>query len=259
MIRSIVKHEPHTRKKTHFPYEIAVITGGNPVLLRDTTLNILKAYQIPYNKITVFLQSTSEEAAYKSKLLVNTYGKLVNTDTSSKKELYNWTQSYYMPGTPIVYIKDCIKYILENSAHGIQPLKSLIHLIKVGFSECTKVQTCMWGVSSTMESSSRTIHHGISYLPGSLWGFINPSSLIRVTQSVLEDYERCIQVYRRFGSLVQCAMIVAVECVHTSSSIQQYEKALRRLVRTYSSYITVHPGNPIDTITLHASECKIIE
>jgi hypothetical protein len=258
MIRNIVKHEPHIRKKAHFPYEIAVITGGNSILLRDTTLNILKAYQIPYNKITVFLQTKSEEEIYKTNLLSSTYGKLISTDTRTKAELYNWIQSYYIPGTPIVYVKDCIKYILEYGTHGIQPLKSLIHLIKLGFSECTKLETCMWGVSPTIESASRNIHHGVSYLPGSLWGFINPGPLIQVTQSILEDYERCIKVYKRFGSLVQCAMIIAVEYTQLPVPTRRYEKALDRLLKNYSPYITIHSGDPVNTITLHTPECKII-
>jgi len=259
MIRTIVKHEPHIRKKTHFPYEVAIITGGNPVLLRDTTLNILKAYQIPYGKITIFIQTKMEEELYKSKLLSSTYGKLIPTCTATRADMYNWIQSYYMPGTPIVYVKDCIKYVIESSTAGIQPLKSLIQLIKLGFSECTKLQTCMWGISPTLETASNTIQYGLSYLPGSLWGFINPGPLIQTTQSILEEYERCIQVYKQFGSLIQCSMVVAVECIHLPIPVKSYEKAIQRLIKKYSNYITIQPGSPYTTIMLHTPECKIIE
>jgi len=259
MIRTIVKNQPHIRKKTHFPYEIAVITGGNPILLRDTTLNILKAYQIPYEKITIFIQSKLEEELYKSKLVSTTYGRLIPTYTTTRADMYNWIQSYYITGTPIVYVKDSIKYIVESSTTGIQPLKSLIQLIKLGFSECTKLQTCMWGICPTLKTASSTIQYGLFHLPGSLWGFINPGPLIQTTQSILEEYERCIQVYKRFGSLIQYSMIVAVECVHAPISVKSYEKAIQRLVKKYSNYITIQPGSPYTTITLHTPECKIIE
>jgi hypothetical protein len=257
MIRSIGKKEPFVRKRSHFPYEIAIITNGNPILLRDTTLNILKAYHIPFEKITIFIKTNSEEQLYKSKLLSSTYGKLVPTSTSTIPEFYNWIQSYYIPGTPVVYIKDSIKYILELSSSGIQPLKSLVYLIKSGFSECTKQNTCLWGLSSSISSMLPSMHYCLSYIPGMLWGSIIPGPSISLRYPVLEDYERSIQTYIKFGSLVQFSMITAVNCIKETIPAELAEKTMRRFARTYKDYVKLHTGPPL-SIVLTEPECKIM-
>jgi len=55
---TISKQRQNTRKREHFPYEIIISTenGINPIELRDTTLSLCKAYRIPFNKISVWIQ-----------------------------------------------------------------------------------------------------------------------------------------------------------------------------------------------------------
>lgn len=209
---SYSKPQNNTRKKVHFPFEIAIVTSSNnPVLLRDSTLNILKSYRIPFMKITIFLSNKEQDGFYKKYLLKNTYGTLHTIPSSNLSEYYNSIQAYYAPGTRILYVKDCIKYILELSSNKtVKPLKSLLALCKSGFSECEKANTCLWGLCPSVTGMKHTLGTSLNYISGNLWGCINPANDIKLTQDCKEDYERSIQYFRKYKSVVRLNMITAV-------------------------------------------------
>jgi hypothetical protein len=240
MIKSIAKRKEPIKLKIKFPVQIAIPSTGNPIVLRDTTLNILKAYRIPFANITVFFESKSKEAIYKDHLLPLTYGRLVSTGTKGTAELYNWIQQFYIPGTPIVYIKDCIQSILElQSTESLQPLRSFLALCKRGFTECEKTHATIWGVCPKISSVAPTITTDLTTIPGSLWGCINPGKSIYLTQPIREDYERSVQYFLQDGAVVRLNNIVAKECIieHHDSSI--LKKACKTLKTLYPEYVEI--------------------
>jgi len=240
MIKTIAKHQDPIKIKIKFPFEIAIPSSGNPILLRDTTLNILKAYRIPYKNITVFFENKSNESAYKSYLLPCTYGKLISTGTNGCAEFYNSIQHYYLPGTPIVYMKDCIQSIVELDGSGsIQPLRSFLALCKRGFTECEKAHATIWGICPKVSSMAQTLTTSLSLIPGCLWGCINPGKTIHMTQPVKEEYERSIQYFLQSGAVVRFNMILAKECSIEQPDVSIVKKVCRTLKSLYPDYITL--------------------
>jgi hypothetical protein len=211
MSRSIVKKENNLRQKYKFPFEIAIPTYGNPILLRDTTLNILKAYRVPYVNITIFLQTKSKETIYEQHLIPHTYGRLIITGTTTIAEFYNSIQRYYEVGTPIIYIKDSIKAIYElQTTKIIQPLRSLLTLCKTGFLECEKANASLWGIAPSLSEMSLSSINDLAYIPGTLWGSINPGKQITLTSSVQEDYERSMEYFSKDGAVVRLNSVCAL-------------------------------------------------
>jgi hypothetical protein len=211
MSRSIVKKETNLKQKFKFPFEIAIPTYGNPILLRDTTLNILKAYNVPYANITIFLQNKLTEKLYKHHLLPCTYGRLITTGTSNIAEYYNSIQRYYEIGTPIVYIKDSIKAIYElQTTKVVQPLRSLLALCKIGFLECEKAHASLWGIAPSLSEMSPSSTNDLTYIPGILWGSINPGKQIILTNSSQEEYERSMEYFAKDGAVVRLNSICAL-------------------------------------------------
>jgi len=256
MIKTVSKQNIFLRKKIFFPYEIAIPTTGNPVLLRDTTLNILKSYRIPFDKITIFLHTKKEESSYKDTLLSSTYGKLVTTYTSSNEDYYNYITDYYMPGTPIIYIKDCIKYIVElTPTRSLKTLSSFLLVLKTCFLECEKHGARLWGICPTVQSLSHTMTTRINYIPDVLWGCINPGNTLHLTQTYYEDYERSIKYYMKDNAVIRLNMITAIECVSQNTESEKYA---RKLQRNYPDYVTLKKTDPVE-IQLHDIECKILE
>jgi hypothetical protein len=252
MIRTAAKSHTNIRTKIQFPYEIAIPTLQNPVLLRDTTLNILKAYRIPFRKITIFVPSIAQEKLYKSTLFPNTYGKLYNTSTTNLADHYNGIYSYYTPGTQVIFIKDCIKYILEyNSAEttAVRQLRSVLALCKLGFLSCEKEGAHLWGLSPNVSGMKQTITTSFQYIPGSLWGTIIPfPASIHLTQSYKEDYERTIQYYKADKTVIRLNMASAIEC-NQPVDIIELQSSIKNLIQLYPEYIAQKKSEP--------SECML--
>jgi len=245
MNKAPTKPHSHLRIKTKFPYEIAIPTIHNPVLLRDTTLNILKAYRVPSAKITVFVPSASQEQIYKSVLLPNTYGRIWNTSTTTLADLYNRIYSYYTPGTQVVFIKDCIQYILEENPL-LRPLKSFLALCKLGFLTCEKEGSSFWGVSPTISTMKQTITTSLQYIPGRLWGtYIPLPSVIHLTQNHKEDYERTIQYYKADKAVIRLNMACAVECKQPID-LPGLRSSIQALLQIYPEYVTLKKSDPLN-------------
>jgi len=223
-------------KRNKFPFEITVIAYGTPVLLRDTTLNILKAYRVPCHKITVFVRTLEEHGLYTNCLIPGTYGRIVATGSASIPELYNWIQKYYMLGTPVVVLKDCIQGLYQQIGSCIQPLRSLLGLCTLGFSECTKHHTTLWGLSPSREDMTTTVSVGLQLLVGSVWGFIASGPKFHLTHHGVEDYERSILAYIQEGTCVRLSMATAIECKVSKSSLK-YSIALYKLAQKYPMFV----------------------
>jgi hypothetical protein len=251
MLRSPTKSQLNIRNKINFPFEIAIPTINNSIILRDTTLNILKAYRIPYMKITIFVPSAAHQKNYKTNLLPNTYGKIWNTSTNTLAEHYNEIYSYYTPGTKVVFIKDCIQSIVEyfpTETSNIRPLRSLLALCKLGFLTCEKEQARLWGLSPTIVSMKQTIPSSFQYIPGGLWGTIIPlPSIIHLTQNYKEDYERTIQYYKLDKNVIRLNMFCAIECKQHVNS-RELQDSIKNLVQLYPEYILQKKTDPSECI-----------
>ena len=245
MSRALTKHDIFIRKRNRFPYQIAIVASGNPVMLRDTTLNILKAYKVPIDHITVFVHTREEKGYYESVLLQGTYGRIVNTEMAKTYKVYNVIQCFYTIGTPVVHINDCIQGLYEKTEEGIQILKNFVGLLNLGFSECVKRGVSVWGLSVSRKMMRTEIQSGFLHIPGGLWGYITDGVGIQLTQRNTEEYERSILYYKKEKAVVSLSMFTAVGCFPKLEE-GDLEKGLRKLLKKYPLYLVDEPFHLVD-------------
>jgi hypothetical protein len=247
-----------TRKKSSFPYEIAVPSYKRHETINEKSLATLKRYGIPSNKITVFVANKDEEALYKASLKPGTYGKIV-VGVKGMHDIRNFITSYYAVGTKIVNIDDDIKGFLEydeSTKRKERPLKSLIGVIKRGFAECEKANTKLWGVYPVANGyfMKPKVSTEIRYIIGSFWGCINPglkgADGIEITTEYKEDYQRTILYYKRWNAVVRLNMYAPISAYYTEAGGMQEvkerrsleEKGARWLVKTYPQFAVLNPS-----------------
>ena len=247
-----------TRKKSKFPYEVAVPSYKRHETIKEKTLATLKRYGIPADKITVFVANKEEEALYKGALDPKTYGKIV-VGVKGMHDIRNFITGYYKVGTKIVNVDDDIKGFLEydeSTKRKERPLRSLVQVIKRGFDECEKAKTKLWGVYPVANGyfMKPKVSTDIRYIIGSFWGCINPglkgADGVEITTEYKEDYQRTILYYKKYGCVVRLNMYAPISAYYTEAGGMQEvkerreleEKGARWLVKTYPEFAVLNPS-----------------
>lgn len=202
MSKSTTSSINNIRKKEFFPYEIIIEIkdkSETATQLRDTTLALCKAYKIPSNKITIFVETKQIEKQFKETLIPGTFGRIISEN--SVNELFPL-------GTPLVFMKSFIKGFYELNAGKKQPLKSLLAVLKYGFHECEKTNAYLWGVNPK-ETLKPSVSTNLNYISDAFWGCIHTG--ISTTLDSVSDYERIILSYKSRGAIVRLNMI-SVSC-----------------------------------------------
>ena len=223
----------HTKKCESFPFEICIPVSAdeNPVQLRDTTLLMCKAYRIPAEKITVLVAEKSQEAGFRSTLLPGTYGRIL-----TGKRIQS---GFFSEGTPIVYINSCITGIYEydSEAEGQRKAtKSLLGLLKAGFSEAEKAGALLWGIQ-TLDSPRRALKpkvgKSLRLISRFFFGCIFSDFDAHLRPE--DDVERTLLFYQKTGSVVTLKMYGITTCKKSGWSPSE----ARRLQGLYSEFVTV--------------------
>jgi cellulose synthase/poly-beta-1,6-N-acetylglucosamine synthase-like glycosyltransferase len=246
------KAKYQTRKKNYFQYEIAVPSYKRHETLRDKTLTILKAYNIPSDKITIFVADKDQESIYKETLVPGSYGKIV-VGVKGMGAIRNFITEYYPIGTCIVNIDDDIKGFLEyddTKPRKEKPLRSLISVIKQGFYECEKVGARLWGVYPVANGyfMKPKVSKELRYIIGSFWGCINPGiKEVKITLDDKEDYQRSILYYKRWNAVVRLNMYAPVSAYYKEEGGMQedrtkerVEKSARWIVKEYPEFAVLN-------------------
>lgn len=226
----IQKHKQNTRKREHFPYEVIITTENvnNPIELRDTTLLLCKAYRIPFNKISIWIQEKSQEKIYRENLLPGTFGKLLIGRTPNE---------YFEIGTHLVYMNSCIRGFFEyndKSSDSKKPVKSLLAVLKNAFYECEKEKANLWGCVN-LESKKKLkpkISTKLKLIANTFWGTIYSGADIGLKPS--QDAERSILYYKADQKVLYLKNIGVKTCVKQSN---KDVKELKELLKKYAEFI----------------------
>lgn len=248
------KAKYQTRKKSYFQYEIAIPSYKRAETLRDKTLTVLKGYNIPSDKITIFVADKDEESIYKNTLLPETYGKIV-IGVKGMGAIRNFITEYYPIGTYIVNIDDDIKGFLEyddTKPRKERPLRSLLLVIKQGFFECEKVGARLWGVYPVANGyfMKPKVSKDLRYIIGSFWGCINPGiKEVKITLDDKEDYQRSILYYKADNAVIRLNMVSPKSSYYKEEGGMQeertkerVEKSARWIVKKYPEYAVLNPS-----------------
>ena len=250
----------HTRKRSLFPYEIAVISTLGPETVRDQTLVLLKAYNIPADKITIWIQTPGQEIQYKSVCIPGSFARIVCIPTQNESEFYNTISQTYSPGTPIVYVSDQITGLYEHRSTDEKtaiPLRSLLGLLHTAFAECKQNGCMIWGIQPPhIHTVYRpTVSTSLHTLSSELWGCINPGPLVTLQLKQAVEYERCIKYYIRDGAVVRFNMI-QIQCTDsTQKNSKQAAQAAKRLLELFPNYVNIQPSKHSTDFIIRLKDC----
>jgi hypothetical protein len=226
---SISKSKQNTRKKEYFPYEIIISAENskNPIELRDTTLSLCKAYRIPFNKISVWIQDKSLEKVFRDTLLPGTFGKLL---------IGGFPSEYFEIGTQLVYMNSCISGFFEYdsiSSDFKKPIKSLLAILKYAFYECEKEKAKLWGCVhlNTKKKLKSKLSTKLRLIPNTFWGTIYSGIDSGLKPS--QDAERSILYYKADQKIIYLNNIG----VQTCNFKDKDPKELKELLKKYPEFI----------------------
>jgi len=233
-----------TRKKQHFPYEIAVLCYDSP----QSVLSILHAYRIPPQRITLFVQTKQDEHAIQEHISRHRYGHLI-VGGQGRCAMETLLHHHYPPGTLLV--------VLEDSCLGLRELtqpqkvvKSLIGLIRSGFDACRAATAGLWGVYPINEEAflRPTISSTLNYTSPLLWGCIVMPVVF--TTECYTHHERILAYYSVYSKCIRFNSIA----IHHHSRPKTNEHEAKELYTRYPSWISLHRESSGVYLRLHDSD-----
>ena len=233
----------HTRRKNLFPYEIAIPCFNAPEIVNSKTLVLCRAYGIPSTKITLFVETKEKEILLKQQISRKLYGRVV-VSQNGISETYTYIYQFYPPGTQVVCMyEECmwfIEYDPERPTRG-RPLRSLLRMFRQGFEACTKAKTIFWGIYPIAEAEyfkKHPIQTTLCYTSPAIWGIQIPfCQLPIVSSSTLHHYERILQLYTQYNSIIRLNHVACRYTPQTSEPVSKYD--VEALLKKYPEYITL--------------------
>ena len=191
-------------------YKIAIPSYKRPEVIKQKTLRVLKEYQIPKERITIFVADEVEYEDYK-KSLNKEYEIVIGVPTIGLQR--NFIEKYYKEGTKLVMFDDDIDQVLRKNEDTLVPLANLEkEFIIEGFKQCEKAGAKTFGMYAAANHyfMKERVYNKICYIIASMFGVIveHDPFLERYTNHG-EDYEYSIRQYIKNGCLVRLDYITA--------------------------------------------------
>jgi hypothetical protein len=202
-------------------YVIAIPSYQRADLLNRKTLKTLSKYNIPRNRIYVFVANKEEELIYKEKLNNEFYGHIV-LGVKGLKNQRNFISKYFPEGQEILNMDDDIggfkilKHKLPNQpvdstqnyrkGYFLDTLYDLDDFIRMSFKNLKKNNLFLWGIYPIANPYFMfpTTTLDLKLIVGPVWGAINrhDKDLI-LTIDEKEDVERTLQYYTKDGGVMR--------------------------------------------------------
>ena len=191
-------------------YKIAIPSYKRPEVIKQKTLRVLSEYNIPKERISIFVADEEEYEVYK-KSLNKEYEIIIGVPTIGLQR--NFIEKYYKEGTKLIMIDDDIDQVLRKKEDTLVPLVDLEkEFIIEGFKQCEKAGAKTFGMYAAANHyfMKERVYNKICYIIASMFGVIveHDPFLERYTNHG-EDYEYSIRQYIKNGCLVRFDYITA--------------------------------------------------
>ncbi len=189
-------------------YVIAIPSYNRADLLNKKTLKVLSEYNIPRNRIFVFVANKEEELIYKEKLNPKLYGHLIIGEKGLKNQR-NFISRYFPIGQEILNLDDDISSfnILKTKGNTFNKKDNYLENIKTSdfdkfiknaFKILKKNNLFLWGIYPINNPYFMTprMTSDLRLIVGPCWGNINRHNKdLILTIDEKEDVERTLQYY----------------------------------------------------------------
>ena len=199
-----------TRKaNTKNDYIVVIPSYKREQTVQTKTLATLQRYNIPADKITIFVANEEQLQTYKKAVPRSLYKNLI-VGVPGLAQVRNFILDHYPIGTKIVMMDDDVTGFVERTEEGgIRPLRSLQDVIHTGFTAAKKEGASLWGVYPVPNGffMNPNVTNDLKFIIGSFWGIINPGATkkggILLPMSEKEDYIRTLMAWDRDGTVVR--------------------------------------------------------
>jgi hypothetical protein len=235
-------------------WRIAIPSYKRAETIRKKTLKyLLEDCLISKEKIDVFV---ADEEELKDYSYLKDEGIRVIVGLPTLKAQRNFITSYYDSGKFILNMDDDIEGIyqkMDDKSYVL--LKRLDKLIELGFNNCIKHKTKLWGINAVLNPffMKENVSTNLKYIVGCFWGqIIDKNPDLSITLEDKEDYERTIKYFDTFGKLVRLNWIAPKTNYYGESGGMQETRTEKRvtdsavyLATKYPQYCSMNP-NKID-------------
>ena len=235
-----------TRKHKAEEWVIAIPSYKRAETLRDKTLTVLRDYQIPKERIHVFVANKAEYDTYKRILDHNSYDHM-HIAKPGMAAVRNYITRYFPVGKPIFNMDDDIRGFIEYSAGGKRNerrLQCLRTAIEEGFREVKKTGYRLFGfypVANGYFMKPGPPTHDLRYIIGSVWGILNPGKILTVTIDDKEDYLRSVMMYMLDGGVLRYGNIAPQSAYYKEPGGMQEERTMRRIEGSAKAMVEAFP------------------
>ena len=223
-----------TRKATSpSDWVVAIPSYKRAETLRDKTLQVLRHYGIPRQRIHVFVANAAEAAAYKATLDPATYGHM-HIAEPGMAAVRNYITRYFPVGKQIFNMDDDIRGFIEFSAgarRNERPLRDLSAAITAGFREAQRTGFRLFGFYPVANGYFMKDSHttDLKYIIGAVWGIVNPGKILTVSIDDKEDYLRSVIMYLLDGGVIRYNNVAPQSAYYKEPGGMQETRTMRRI------------------------------
>lgn len=205
---------------------------------RTKTLATLQKYNIPPDRIYLFVANEEQKTLYEAGLEPGSVGHIV-VGEKGLPQVRNFIFEFFPKGTPLVSFDDDVRGFvrLDEKGKGLREVKpaELPKLFDLAFDHCTNVGARFWGDYPVPNAffMSNTISYDLKFVMGSFWGCFNPGKDVRITigHGEKEDYMRTIQFWEQDKAVVRLNFLSHKTATYNEAGGLQTDGANVRLER----------------------------
>ncbi len=223
-------------------YRIAIPSYQRSETVKTKTLDyILNTCGVSPSIVDVFVANEKEYEDYK-------YLKDLNINIIIGKETLrrqrNFIDTYYPEGARIFCLDDDVEEIVQKKGNKTVTLKDLDTLIQIGFNECRKHKTKLFGIGAVTNHffMNNKISTNLKYIVGCTFGqIITHNKLLQVTLEDKEDFERTIRYFDVYKKVVRLNMFAPKTAYYTEEGGMQVTRTEERVSKSAHYLIKKYP------------------
>ena len=243
---------PPTRKQRCGDWIIAIPSYKRAETLRDKTLALLKSYDVPSQKIHVFVANKDEYDIYKSTLIAGTYGHM-HIGVPGMAAIRNYITQFFPKGKAILNMDDDIKGFIELDGGKGVPLQHFCKKINDAFKLSKQTGFRLFGfypVANPFFMKNAEPTRDLRYVIGSVWGIYNPGKILTVGIDDKEDYLRTVIMYLLDGGVLRYTTIAPVSAYYKEQGGMQETRTLKRIEASANAMVNAFP----DLVTINLTK-----
>lgn len=180
-------------------YKIVICSHNRITTLKKKTLATLERYNIPKDKIFIFV-AEDEEDDYRKAL----DGYLICPGEKGLQNQRNAVTRYFGPDEHLFCLDDDISGFFASDNKKLIPLENLDALIRFGFKKAVQEKASLWSIYPVKNGLwlKNTISRGLVFCYGCCFGVINKKDVL-IQGQLKEDYERTLKFFKRDGKVLR--------------------------------------------------------